>query len=71
VWSRIFGRSLIPTSPAELVEHLANRGVSVVPHFHGDHLGWTRGELQLSRGSPVLIERYLTKDDELRHDLNA
>ena len=71
MWHRVFGRSAVPVSPAKLVEHLASVGAAVVPHFTGDDLGWTRGELHLARGSPVMLERYLTGEDDLRDDLNA
>lgn len=71
MWHRVFGRSASVVSPAKLVEHLTSLGLSVTPHFTADDLGWTRGELHLSRGSPVLLERYLTKEDDLRDDLNA
>lgn len=43
----------------------------MVPHFKGDDLGWTSGELHLTRGSPVMLECYVTKVDDLRDDLNA
>lgn len=45
--------------------------MGVVPHFKGDDLGWTSGELHLPRGSPVMLERYLADADDLRDDLNA
>jgi hypothetical protein len=69
VWSRIFGRSTQPPSLATLLESLAGRPVT--PHFRGDDLGWTGGELHLPSGSPILLERYLTIEDDLRDDLNA
>lgn len=44
----------------------------MVPHFRGDDLGWTMGELHLQKGgTPLLLARYLTKEDDLRDDLNA
>ena len=54
-----------------LVEHLRENGLAVVPHFKGDDLGWTEGELHLPNGSPVLLARFLTAEDDLRDDLNA
>jgi hypothetical protein len=71
MWYRVFGLDPAAASPAGLAEHLHAAGVPVVPHFKGDDLGWTSGELRLPVGSPVLLARYLTKEDDLRDDLNA
>jgi hypothetical protein len=71
VWSRVFGRSKDAVPPAKLVEHLHAQGLKVEPHFKGDDLGWTAGELRLAIGTPILLERYLTAEDDLRDDLNA
>jgi hypothetical protein len=71
VWLRVFGRSDAAPSPAKFVEHLAKAGLAIVPHFKGDDLGWTSGELMIPRGSPVMLNRYLTVEDDLRDDLNA
>jgi hypothetical protein len=71
MWSRVFGSIVDEPSPTALVEHLRGKGCEVVPHFKGDDLGWTVGELHLPGGSPVLLSRYLTAEDELRDDLNA
>ncbi|MBA4190256.1 MAG: hypothetical protein C0467_19905 [Planctomycetaceae bacterium] len=71
MWYRIFGRSESETSPASLAEHLHAAGLLVEPHFKGDDLGWTSGELRLPNSSPVFVQRYLTKQDDLRDDLNA
>jgi hypothetical protein len=71
MWSRVFGSIVDEPSLAALVEHLRVTGCDVVPHFKGDDLGWTEGELHLPGGSPVMLARYLTAEDELRDDLNA
>jgi hypothetical protein len=71
MWSRVFGSVADEPCPAPLVERLAIAGLAVVPHFKGDDLGWTTGELHLVGGSPVLLARFLTAEDELRDDLNA
>jgi len=70
MWYRVFGRSEINPEPASLAEHLHAAGLLVEPHFKGDDLGWTSGELRLPTGT-VVLERYLTKQDDLRDDLNA
>jgi hypothetical protein len=71
MWYRVFGSSDVEPSPAALADHLLTAGLAVEPHFRGDDLGWTSGELRLPTGSPVLCTRYLTKEDDLRDDLNA
>jgi hypothetical protein len=71
MWYRVFGSTDVEPTPAALAAHLHAAGLVVAPHFKGDDLGWTEGELRLPTGSPVLLARYLTKEDDLRDDLNA
>src|SRR5579885_2182249 len=72
MWYRVFSPSADPVSPAALTAHLHAAGLPVVPHFRGDDLGWTAGELVLpGGGTPVQLARYLTKEDDLRDELNA
>lgn len=72
MWLRVFGRSSDEVPPAELAARLHAAGVPVEPHFRGDDLGWTAGELRLpGGGTPVYLERYLTEEDDLRGELNA
>ena len=71
MWYRVFGSSDVEPAPAALAAHLHALGLAVEPHFKGDDLGWTSGELRLPVGSPVMLARYLTKEDDLRDDLNA
>lgn len=72
MWLRAFAPTTTEVPPAALAEALAAAGVPVVPHFKGDDLGWTTGELHLPKGgTPLLLARYLTKEDDLRDDLNA
>jgi hypothetical protein len=71
-WFRIFCLTADAVSPAELAEHLHAQGLAVEPHFRGDDLGWTTGELVLpGGGTPLVLNRYLTAEDDLRDDLNA
>jgi hypothetical protein len=71
-YHRIFAHSAAAVPPSALAEHLHALGLAVEPHFKGDDLGWTRGELVLPGGqTPILLERYLTEEDDLRDDLNA
>jgi hypothetical protein len=71
VWYRIFGRNEFAVAPAALLEHLRGLGLAVEGHIRGDDANWTTMELHLGVGTPVYLERYLTKDDNLRDDLNA
>lgn len=72
MWYRVFLPTESEPNPAKLAERLHALGLAVEPHFKGDDLGWTRGELVLPGGhTPVLLERYLTEPDDIRDDLNA
>ena len=71
MWYRVFLPTTAEPVPAALAEFLHARGFAVEPHFKGDAHGWTEGELRRPTGSPVLLARYLTKEDDLRDDLNA
>jgi hypothetical protein len=72
MWCRVFGRSDIEPSPVALAERLHAVGVAAEPHFKGDDLGWTSGELRLPGGdTPVMLQRYLTAEDDIRDDLNS
>jgi hypothetical protein len=72
MWLRVFAPTTAEVTPAALAGAVADAGVPVVPHFKGDALGWTTGELHLPKGgTPLLLARYLTKEDDLRDDLNA
>ncbi len=72
MWYRVFGRSESDPHPAALTAHLHAAGVPVEPHFKGDDLGWTGGELRFPGAStPIFLQRYLTGEDDIRDDLNA
>lgn len=72
MWLRVFAPTTGEVPASAIAERLAAAGVSVVPHFKGDALGWTTGELHLPKGgTPLLLARYLTKEDDLRDDLNS
>ena len=71
MWYRVFGRSEAEPMPAALVESLHATAFAVEPHFKGDDLGWTSGELRLPSGSPIQVERYLASEDDIRDELNA
>lgn len=71
MWHRVFGRSDNPLLPSDFLEHLHAQDLPVTAHFRGDDLGWTATELRLGQGSPVYLERFLAKEDDLRDDLNS
>ena len=71
MWYRVFGSFEVEPAPAGLAAYLHARGLPVEPHFKGDDLGWTEGTLRLPNGGEVLLSRFLTKEDDLRDDLNA
>jgi hypothetical protein len=72
MWYRVFGKAESEPSPAALASSLHAAGMDVEPHFKGDDLGWTSGELRISQsGTPIYLERYLASEDDIRDDLNA
>jgi hypothetical protein len=72
MWLRVFAPSTVEVPPETVAERLHACGLAVVPHFKGDAHGWTSAELHLPNGgSPILLARYLTKEDDLRADLNS
>jgi len=72
MWYRVFATVRTEPLPTAIVEHLHAQGFALEPHFKGDDLGWTSAELHFpAGGTPLLIARYLTKEDSLRADLNA
>ena len=72
MWYRVFGRDETLVPPSVLAEHLHAAGLPVEPHFRGDDLGWTGGELRLpGLNTPVTLDRYLADEDDIRAELNA
>jgi hypothetical protein len=71
MWYRVFGASEVEPEPAALAEYLHARGLAVEPHFKGDDLGWTEGELRLSAGAPVYLARYLTELETMDYSPNS
>src|SRR5262245_58511919 len=72
MWYRVFGLDESDPSIPALALHLHSLGLEVEPHFKGDDLGWTSGELRLpGAGTPVFLQRYLASEDDIRDDLNV
>lgn len=72
MWYRVFGRDAAEIPPSALAADLHAAGLPVEPHFRGDDLGWTSGELRLpGLNTPVTLDRYLAAEDDIRDELNA
>lgn len=72
MWYRVFGLTELEPAPAAIASHLHSLDIAVEPHFRGDDLGWTAGELRLPGvGTPIFLQRYLASCDDIRDDLNA
>jgi hypothetical protein len=72
MWLRVFCPTTVEIAPARIASALHESGFDVQPHFKGDELGWTTGELILGDpASPIGLARFLTKEDKLRDDLNS
>jgi hypothetical protein len=69
-WYRVFGTTTDVPDLAGLLERLHVVGLTATGSFRGDDLGWTGGDLVLGEVT-VTVERYLTKEDDLRDDLNT
>jgi hypothetical protein len=71
-WYRIFGRNDAPVDSPALMEWLRAREPEAVGRFRGDELGWFEVRLQIpSPAEPLVVERFLTKEDEIRGELNT
>jgi hypothetical protein len=70
MYFRVFSLNDETPDLAAMLEHLHAAGLPAIAHFRGDDLGWTGGDLVLG-DKAVTVERYLTKEDDLRADLNT
>ena len=69
---RVFGRNDVPTSPESLVEEVRRSYSEVTAHFRGDDLGWFEAHLLPDLDTPpILVERFLSKEDNIRSELNT
>ena len=71
MWYRVFASIPDEPDPIALVEHLHGLGFPFSPHFTGDDLGWTSARFEFEESPPLTVNRFLTKADDLRNDLNA
>lgn len=71
MWYRVFASQLVHPVPSTLLEALHAQGFSVESRFRGDDLGWFACEFQFGSDTPIYLERFLAKEDEIRDDLNT
>jgi hypothetical protein len=71
-WLRVFSTSMHAPTPAVLLACLRELSGEARGDFQGDDQGWFRAEMDLGAGRPSLrLERYLTAEEGIRHELNA
>jgi hypothetical protein len=71
-WFRVFGSNEVQPAPAALLAELRRLGVEATGNFRGDDLGWFLAELVIDDDIiPLRLERYLTREDDIRADLNT
>ncbi|HMF13862.1 MAG TPA: hypothetical protein VKE94_16205 [Gemmataceae bacterium] len=69
---RVFGRSDVQPAPAALAKELNRLLPGTAIHFRGDDLGWFEARVTWDADEPpIRIERYLTKEDDVRGELNT
>lgn len=72
MWHRVFARSPDAPAPDAVLAHAHAAGFAARIGFRGDDLGWFAAAIELTPGTtPLLLDRYLAKDDDLRDDLNS
>lgn len=70
-WYRIFaGNSAVP-SPGEIQNYLASHGWTAEVRLEGDADTWNQAEIQAGPGTPLLLERFLASEREIRQELNT
>jgi hypothetical protein len=69
---RVFCRNAVRPDPEALVEEVRRSYPEVTAHFRGDDLGWFEGRFLLAADiPPIVVERFLTKEDDIRGELNT
>jgi hypothetical protein len=71
---RIFGTNHVQPEPAALLEFVRGLefGYEAQGRFSTDESGWFRAELKVEEGTaPLIIDRYLAREDDIRAELNA
>jgi hypothetical protein len=71
-WFRVFGTNHSEPEPAAILQELQRLGFEVTGRFRGDDQGWFSAEIAYDPGrAPLLVERYLSTEENIRSDLNA
>ena len=71
-WYRVFGRNDFPVDSPALLEWLRAREPDAIGHFRGDELGWFEARIDIpSLSSPLIVDRFLTNEDDIRGELNT
>jgi hypothetical protein len=71
-WYRVFAHNDFPVDSPALLEWFRARQSDATGHFRGDELGWFEARLQIPGfDTPLLVERFLTKEDVIRGELNT
>lgn len=83
-WYRVFGTNDVQPEPAALLESIRGLelGYEVAGNFRADDDGWFRAELEITCTAtsvltiyhppvPLIVERYLAKEEGLRAELNT
>jgi len=72
MWFRVFGTSDCAPEPAAILEHLRGLGAKAQGHFGGDEHGWFKADFVHDANiAPLHMDRYLSREDDIRDDLNA
>ena len=73
-WFRVFGTNDVQIEPASLLEFIRGleESYEVLGKFSGDDEGWFHAELEIADAEkPVIIDRYLAREEGVRAELNA
>jgi hypothetical protein len=73
MWYRVFGKLVKECPPEVISDALQNAGHPVRLDFKGDDLGWSSLAVTFSDRdeTPIMVERYITAEDDIRDDLNT
>ena len=69
---RVFGRSDVQPPPDALAKEVHQLLPDAAIHFRGDGFGWFEAHVTWDADEPpIRVEHYLTKEDEVRGELNT
>jgi hypothetical protein len=71
-WFRVFGTNDVEPKPSDVLAWLRALSAEATGEFKSDEQGWFQAELRLAgRTPPILLDRYLTREESLRSHLNT